>query len=245
MENFILFFRSKYFGELIYNTVTISIYSLIAGFPIPIILAIMLNEASNTAFRKTVQMITYAPNFISMVVMVGMLNVFLSPSSGFVNAIIVKLGFEPIAFMDKPEYFKSLYVWSNIWQGAGWASIMYFAALSGIDTQLYEAAKIDGASKLQKILHIDLPGILPTIAILLIMQCGSIMSVGFEKIYLMQNALNTETSEVISTYVYKVGLLNAQYSYTSAVGLFNSVVNLILLIVVNKITSKLSGSGLW
>lgn len=242
---FIQFFKSYQFWRLIGNTLAISLYSLIAGFPIPIILALSLNEVRKHSFRKAVQLITYAPHFISTVVLVSIVMQFLSPQSGLIATIIKRLGGEPLNFMGLPEYFQSIYVWSGVWQSTGYASIIYIATLASIDPSLYEAAAIDGASRLQKIWYIDIPGIFPTIVILLIMNMGRIMSVGFEKVYLMQNPLNLRTSEIISTYVYKVGLLGANFSFSTAVGLFNSVINFILLITVNQIAKKVGETSLW
>ncbi|HOJ08970.1 MAG TPA: ABC transporter permease subunit [Clostridiales bacterium] len=245
MKHFNYFFKSYYFNLLIKNTVGIALYSMAAGFPIPIILALLLNELKNEKFKKLVQNVTYAPHFISTVVMVGMILAFLAPSNGIINGIIKALGGEPIPFMSKPSMFRSIYVWTGVWQSAGWSSIIYLAALSGIDTQLHEAAIVDGATRLQRIRHINIPGIMPTMVIILILNSGSIMNVGFEKVFLMQNSLNMETSDVISTYVYRMGLLNAQYSFSSAVGFFNSVINFTLLIIVNNIAKKLNETSLW
>ena len=217
-KHFINFINSHQFSRLIGNTITISLYSLIAGFPIPIILALALNECTSTKFKKAVQMITYAPHFISTVVMVGIILLILSPSSGIINQFIQLFGGKPIDFMAKPEWFKSIYVWSGVWQGMGYSSIIYIAALAGIDPTLHEAAIVDGASRWQRIWHVNIPGILPTVTILLIMNFGSIMSVGYEKILLMQNSLNMAKSDVISTFVYRMGLESAQYSFSAAVG---------------------------
>lgn len=244
-KNFQMFFNSYQFWTLIRNTLTISLYSLAAGFPIPIILALALNEVRHTWFKKTVQMVTYAPHFISTVVMVGIIMQMLDPRLGLVNKFIQTLGGRPINFMGQAKMFQSIYVWSGIWQNMGYASIIYIAALSSIDPQLEEAAVIDGASRLQKIWYIDIPGIMPTAVILLILNAGQIMNVGFEKIYLMQNPLNMTTSDVISTYVYRVGLIQARYSFSAAVGLFNSVINMILLVAVNQIARKVGETSLW
>ena len=245
LKHFNNFFDSYYFGLLLKNTLGISIYSLVAGFPIPIILALMLNEVQNVRFKKLVQNITYAPHFISTVVMAGMLVAFLSPSNGIVNEVIKLFGGEPISFLTNTSMFKDIYVWSGVWQGTGWGSIIYLATLSGIDQQLHEAAIVDGATRLQRIWYINIPGITPTMIIMLIMNCGHIMNVGFEKIFLLQNPLNMEASDVISTYVYRVGLINAQYSFSAAVDLFNSVINFALLITVNTISKRVSETSLW
>jgi putative aldouronate transport system permease protein len=245
LQHFRRFFHSFHFWTLLKNTLGISVYQLAVSFPLPIVFALMLNEIRHTWFKRTVQTITYAPHFISTVVIVGMLLLFLSPSNGIVNMLIKALGGEPIHFMTKPEYFKTIYVLSGAWQRTGWSTIIYLAVLSGVDPCLYEAASIDGASKLQKILNIDIPSILPTAIILLILNCGHMMNVGFEKVYLMQNPLNMIASDVISTYVYRAGLLGAEFSFATAVGLFNSIVNLILLLTVNRLAKKLGRQGLW
>lgn len=244
-KHFKRFFRSFQFESLIKNTVGISVYQLAVGFPIPIIFALMLNEVRNKKLKKSIQTITYAPHFLSTVVLVGMMTALLSPKNGIVNQFIKTLGGEPVYFMAEPEWFKSVYVWSGIWQNVGWNSIIYMAALAGIDPQLYEAAVVDGASKWDRMVHVTIPGILPTAITLLILNTGKIMNVGFEKVFLMQNDLNLTSSEVISTYVYKSGLVGAEYSFSAAVGLFNSIINFILLITVNKISSKTTETSLW
>ncbi len=244
-KHFERFFRSYNFWVLLKNILGISIYSQIVSFPLPILFAIMLNEIRYVRFKKTVQMITYAPHFISTVVMVGMIITFLSPNNGIVNQVIKLLGFEPVFFMAKPEYFKSIYVFSGVWQGLGWGTIIYIAALSGIDKEIQEAAIVDGASKLRRIINIDIPCIMPTAIIILIMNMGSIMSVGFEKVFLMQNSLNMTTSDVISTYVYRVGIQGGEFSFSAAIGLFNAVINFGLLFIVNRIAKNASGISLW
>ena len=241
---FIAFFKSNQFSRLLINTLTISIYSIIVNFPIPIILAIGLNECKNKFFGKSVQMITYAPYFISTVVLVGILNQFISPV-GLLNNLLTYFGMQPVDLFAKPGLFKSIYVWSGVWQVAGYNAVVYLAALSSINSELEEAARIDGCSTLQKIWHIDIPGIMPTAIILLILSSASILNVGYEKIYLMQNALNMSTSDVISTYVFRIGIGGAQYSYSAAIGLFNSVVSFILFTIVNKISKKVSDTSLW
>ncbi|KAF1303195.1 MULTISPECIES: ABC transporter permease [Enterococcus] len=244
-KHFQRFFDSYYFWDLIKNTLGISFYSLIVGFPLPIILALGLNELKDGRFKKFTQTITYAPNFISVVVVCGMVIAFLTPSTGIINHLLDFLGFERISFMTDPKWFKTVYVLSGVWQGTGWGSVIYLAALSGVDTQLHEAATVDGATRLQRIWYINIPTIIPTMVILLIMNVGSLMSMGYEKILLMQNALNMDSSNVIATFVYKQGLLDAQYSYASAVGLFNAAINAFLLILVNKISRKVSETSLW
>ncbi|TBL72501.1 ABC transporter permease [Paenibacillus thalictri] len=246
-RHFIRFFNSYEFWRLLINTIVLSVYSLVAGFPFPIILALSLNYVKNKLFKKSVQLITYAPHFISVVVMVGIIFEMLDPRTGIVNSVMKLLGFPAINFMGVPEYFKSIYVWSGIWQSVGFSCIIYLAALSSIDPSLHEAAVVDGASKIQRMWHIDLPGIMPIAIIMLIMNTGHMLDIGFEKVLLMQNPLNIRTSEVIDTYVYKVGLASAalNYSYSSAIGLFKSVINLILLLAVNKIAQKTKQASLW
>jgi putative aldouronate transport system permease protein len=239
------FFNSYFFWDLIKNTLGISVYSLIVGFPLPIILALSLNELKDGFGKKFSQTITYAPNFISVVVVVGMLVAFLNPETGFINNVIQFFGFKPINFMENPAWFKTVYVLSGVWQSTGWSSVIYMAALAGVDTQQHEAAIIDGASRLQRAWYINLPTIAPTIIVLLIMNLGGLLNVGFEKIILMQNPLNQTASDVISTFVYRAGLLNGQYSFATAVGVFNSVINAIILIAANSITKRFSDNSLW
>ena len=240
------FFESPRFWQILGNTLTISLYSLIVGFPLPILLALVINDIQNTRVKKFSQTITYMPYFISTVVLVGMMSVFFSPNSGIVNTLLRLFGGEGNTFfMGDPAYFRHLYVWSGIWQGMGWNSIIYIAALSSVSPELHEAAMIDGANKVQRIWYVDLPSIMPTIIILFILNCGNILSVGYEKVFLMQNNLNSTVSEVISTYVYQMGIQRQQFSYSAAIGLFNNIVNFTLIMLVNKISKKLSGSGLW
>jgi putative aldouronate transport system permease protein len=244
-RHFERFFDSYYFWRLIKNTLGISLFQLAVGFPVPILLALMVNEIRLKFFKKFVQTVTYAPHFLSTVVLVGLIVIFLSPQNGLINQIIVLFGGSPISFMTEPGWFKSIYVLSGVWQQMGWGSIIYLAALAGIDPQLHEAAKVDGASRLQRIWHVNLPGIMPTIVILLILNMGSIMGVGFEKVYLMQNDLILDSSDVISTYVYRSGIIQSQYSFAAAVGLFNSVINLVLLVSVNYMARRLNETSLW
>lgn len=247
LKHFMTFFNSYEFWKVIKNTLGLSFYSLLAGFPFPIILALCLNYVNRSFVKKTVQMITYAPHFISMVVMMGIIIQLLDPKTGIVNTVIALFGFEKVDFFGNPDNFKSLYVWSGIWQNVGFGCIIYLAALAAIDPSLHEAAVMDGASKVQRMWHVDIPGILPVAVILLILNVGNLMDVGFEKVLLMQNPLNISSSEVIDTYVYKVGLLSTgiKYSYASAIGLFTSVINLILLYSVNKAAKKLGQTSLW
>lgn len=241
------FFTSYQFRRVLVNTVVLSLYQLIAGFPIPIILALALNAMRNRVFKKTVQMVTYVPHFISTLVLVGMLMQFLSPRIGIVNIAISALGGTPQNFMGIPGLFRSLYVWSGVWQNAGWGTIIYLAALAAVDPNLHEAAIVDGAGKFARIRHIDFPGILPTAVILLILNTGRIMNLGFEKVFLMQNPLNIQVSEIIETYVYKIGLASARsdFSYSAAIGLFNSVINFGLIVSVNRIAKGLGQTSLW
>ncbi|WP_445661534.1 ABC transporter permease [Bacillus sp. FSL K6-3431] len=238
-EHFTRFLTSPNFGELFMNTLKLSVYGLVLGFPVPIILALMLNQVRRSSIKKNIQLILYAPNFISVVIICGMLFIFLSPT-GPINAILSYFFDKPISFMSDPEAFRAIYIISGIWQGAGWASIIYVAALANVDPQLHDAATIDGASLLQRIWHIDLPTLKPMMAVLFILAAGGIMGIGFEKAYLMQTAMNIPTSEIIPTYVYKVGLQAGDYAYSSAVGLFNSIINIILLVFVNFVVKKLS-----
>ena len=244
-RHFERFFNSPSFWRLIRNTLFLSFYQLLAGFPFPIILALSMNMVRGRRFVKTVQLVTYAPHFISTVVIVGMLNVFFSRNFGLVNHALEAIGGARFSFLANPGAFRDMYVWSGVWQQSGWASIIYLAALSSIDPNLHEAAIVDGASIRQRVWHIDIPGILPTIAILLILTVGRVMQIGFEKAFLMQNALNLQNSEILPTYIYKVGLQQAQYSFSAAVGLFNAVVNFILLVTVNRASKLLGQSGLW
>ncbi|CAH1192261.1 putative multiple-sugar transport system permease YteP [Paenibacillus allorhizoplanae] len=244
-KHFVDFFHLPIFWRVIKNTALLSLYSLLVGFPAPIILALALNELKNGIFKRTVQLVTFAPYFISTVIMVSIIMLFLSPQLGFVHLLADKFGFPAENIMSKPAYFKTVYVLSDVWQFTGYASVIYIAALAGVDPHLYEAAKVDGASRFQRMINIDLPSLMPTAVILLILNAGQIMNVGFEKVYLMQNAINVGASEVISTYVYKMGLVGANFSFSAAVGLFNSVVNLLLLIVVNYVARKNSETSLW
>ncbi len=239
------FFASSQFWPLIQNTLTLSFMQLLLGFPIPIILAIMLNQTRSRKFRKFVQSIVYCPHFISIVVLSSMLYIFLSPRNGIVNTAIKFFGGQSIFFLGEPALFKWVFVFSGVWQNAGWSAIIYIAALAGISPDLYEAAEVDGANKWQRIWHIDLPGILPTVVMMFIMEVGKVMNLGFQKAYLMQNAQNLSASEIISTYIYKIGLINAQYSYSAAINLFNNLVNIILLVSMNALAKKVTRQSLW
>lgn len=244
-KNFQRFFNSYQCGTTIRNTLRLSLYSLAVGFPIPIILALMINQITAMRFRRTFQTILYLPHFISTVVMVGLLLIWLSPSSGLVGAFYRLLGKEAPNVMTSASGFPSIYVWSDIWQHAGWDSIVFLAALSSIDPTLYEAATVDSATRWQKMRYIDLPLLMATACIMLILRAGNLMNVGFEKVFLMQNDLNMSTSEIIATYVYKMGLRNSQYAVSTAVNLFNNLINFGLLLLVNCITRKLGETSLW
>lgn len=245
LDQFRRLFNSYWFPITLKNTLVISFLNLILSFPLPIIFALSANELRNEKTKRLLQTVSYAPHFISMVVMCGMVIMMTSPSSGIINAAIKGMGGETIAFMQKPELFKWIYVFSGVWQGTGWSAIIYFSALAAVDKSLLEAAEIDGASRLQRILYINLPTIVPTISIQIILAVGKMMSLGSEKILLLQNDTNLIGSEIIASYVYKVGLEQYSYSFSAAAGVFNSVCNCILLITANKITKKLTKQGLW
>ncbi len=243
--NFLQFFRSYQFGVTIKNTLLLSIYSILVGFPLPILLALMCNQMKTKMFKKVFQVITYLPHFISTMVMCGLILIFLSPSSGLFANLFKLFGAEFPNLMASASAFKHVYVWSDIWQHLGWDSIIYLAALAGIDPTYYEAATVDGASTLQKIKYIDIPMILPTAMVLLILRAGSILGIGFEKVFLLQNVQNIMSSEIISTYVYKMGMQSMQYSLSTAIGLFNTVVNLVVLLMVNFFARKTTESSLF
>lgn len=244
-KNFQRFFNSYQCEATIRNTLRLSLYSLVVGFPIPIILALMINQITAMRFRRTFQTILYLPHFISTVVMVGLLLIWLSPSSGLVGAFYRLLGKDAPNVMTSASGFPSIYVWSDVWQHSGWDSIVFLAALSSIDPTLYEAATVDGATRWQKMRYIDLPLLMSTACIMLILRAGNLMNVGFEKVFLMQNDLNMSTSEIIATYVYKMGLRNSQYAVSTAVNLFNNLVNFVLLLLVNCVTRKLGETSLF
>jgi multiple sugar transport system permease protein/putative aldouronate transport system permease protein len=247
LENFTRFFNSYMFVRVLRNTLWISFYSLLVGFPIPIIFALAINQLGGGWFKRTIQMVSYAPYFISTVVVAGILIQFLDLRRGPINLLLQTVGMSPVNFMGSPEWFSSIYVWSGVWQFTGFSAVIYLAALSTVDPSLHEAAVVDGANRLQRIWHIDLRTILPTAMTLLILNMGQVMNVGFEKAFLLQNTLNQTTSEVISTYIYKVSLAAgiASYSYGAAIGLFNSLVGLILLAIANQISKRLTETGLW
>lgn len=247
VKHFARFFSMPMFPTLMRNTLTLSLYSLLAGFPLPIVLALLINASDLKRFKKTVQTVTYAPHFISTVIVVGMINVLFSPSTGIVSNMLNRLGLisGPLDLLTDERAFAHLYVWSGVWQNMGWGSIIYLGALSGVDYAQHEAAIVDGANRLQRIIHIDLPAILPTIVILLILDCGKIMNVGFEKVFLMQNSLNLTRSEIINTYVYKIGITEGQFSLSTAIGLFNSAVNFLMILLVNTLVRKIGQESLW
>lgn len=245
-DNFIKFFSSYQFSRVMVNTLVTSFYSLVAGFPLPIILALMLNSLRSKRFKNTLETIAYVPHFISIVVLVGMMMQMLNPHIGILGAIFRMFGQSVPDLFGSAEAFPHLYVWSGIWQNVGWNTIIYTAALSGVDPELHEAAQIDGASRFRRVLYIDFPTIMSTVTIMLILNAGNIMSIGFEKVYLMQTDLNLAASEIISTYVYKVSFVQgSDFSYASAIGLFNSVINMALLVTVNAVSRKVSESSLW
>lgn len=243
-ENFTRFFSSVYFGRLIRNTILLSFYSLLFGFPAPIILALLLNEVKNKKFKGLTQTVTYLPHFISMIVVTGMLVDF-SMTSGLFNDIIELFGGERTPLLQNPDLYRTIYVASGIWQEIGWGSIIYLSALSGVDSQLYEAAQIDGAGKWKQLIHVTLPGIAPTIIIMFILKMGTLMNMGYEKTILLYNPATYETADIISSYIYRIGLLEQDWSYSTAIGLFNSVINLGLLLITNKIARKCGETSLW
>ena len=245
LDYFQQFFSSHLFWDLIRNTVTIAFYSLLAGFPIPIILAICLNECRSQRFKKSVQMVTYMPYFISTVILVSMIFQFTEMETGIVNFFRRSLDLPPIAFMSQASYFRHIYVWTGVWQTTGYSAIIYLAALSGVSQELYDAAKVDGCNKLKRIWHVDLPCITPTIIILLVLNISSLINVSFEKIFLMQTPANRVVSEVLSTYVYQVGVVGSNYSFATAAGMFNSVVAFLLVIAGNYTARRLSETSLW
>jgi putative aldouronate transport system permease protein len=244
LKYFEKFFNSYQFSATLKNTLIISLYSMVT-FPIPIMLALMVNQMRPNRFRRFFQTVSYMPHFISTVVMVGLMLILFSPSTGLAGNIYRLFGAEAPDLMGSSALFSSVYVWSDVWQHVGWDSIIFIAALSAVDPSLYEAATVDGASRWHKIRYIDIPMLMPTAVTLLILRVGGLLGVGFEKVYLMQNDLNIPASEILSTYVYKIGLLSSQYSFSSAINLFNTVINFILLIIVNQISKKVSENSLW
>ncbi|MGG4143558.1 ABC transporter permease subunit [Paenibacillus algorifonticola] len=243
-SHFTDFFNSFYFWRLLRNTLLINVYELLFAFPAPIILALLLNEVKKVMFKRIVQTVTYLPHFVSIVVICGMIVDF-SRTTGLFNKILTLFGVEAQNLLLDPSLFRTIFVGSGIWQGVGWGTIIYLAALTAIDTQLYDAATVDGANRWKRMWHVTLPGIMPTIVILLILQFGSMMNVGFEKIILLYNSQTYETADVISSFVYRRGILEANYSYSTAVSLFNSIINFLLLIAANKLSRKVNETSLW
>jgi putative aldouronate transport system permease protein len=245
LKHFIRFFSSPSAWLIIKNTLVLNVYNLIAGFPAPILLAVALNSFRWKKFQKVIQAVTYAPNFISTIVMCGMIILFLSPRSGMVNQLLGFLGVAPINFMAERAMWRHIYVWTGVWQTMGYSAVIYFAALAGVNPELHEAAIVDGATKVQRIWHIDIPTITPTIVMLFIMAIGGMMGSNFDKVYALQNPLNLTVSENIATYTYKVGILNSDMSYSTAIGLWNSAINAVLLVAANSISRKLADFALW
>lgn len=245
LKHFKEYFDSIYFGRTLKNTFLLGLYSVLWGFPIPVIFAVFLNELKNKHVKKVIQTVSYFPHFISVVVLVGMVKNFLDPSTGIVNVLIKACGGDPISFMNESGWFRTIYVASGIWQGFGWSSIIILSALTSLDPSMYESAEIDGASRMQRILYITLPNLVPTLSILLIMNLGSVMNASLEKVLLMYHPAIWDVSDVIQTYVYRKGILDGAQSFGTAVGLFNSAVNILLLVIANKTSKKVTGSSLW
>lgn len=240
-----MFFANPDFFMLLRNTFLLGFYNLVFGFPAPIVLALLLNEVTRNVFKRFVQTVSYLPHFISTVVVAGMVTMFLSPSSGIINAILIRLGLEPVNFLMNPSYFRTIYVTSDIWQHVGWETIIFLAALTTIDPQLYEAARIDGANRWQQTLHVTLPGMAPTIIILLILNVGRVLEVGFEKVFLLYNPATYETADVIGTYVYRTGIISGNYSYATAIDLFTGLISLVMIFGANLVSRKISDTSLW
>ena len=244
LKHFQRFFNYPDFWKIVVNTARISLYSFLT-FPLPVVLALMVNELRSTKYKKFAQMVTYAPHFISTVVVCQIITIFFARSNGLINNVAELLGHDRVAYLEIARYFPSIYVWSDVWQNLGWDAIIYIATLASVSPDLVEAAQIDGAQKRHIIWHVNLPTIRPTIVIMLILRCGALLNVGFEKTYLLQNALNLDYSQVISTYTYEIGLLSAQFSYSAAIGLFNTVINVVLLLMVNTVAKRMADISLW
>ncbi|MCU6708055.1 ABC transporter permease subunit [Paenibacillus sp. J5C_2022] len=244
-DNFKQFFSSFYFDRILTNTIGISLYNIVVTTPVPIVLALMFHELRRTKLKNVMQTITFAPNFISVTVVCGMVLLFLNPDNGIINGVIKLFGGEAIDFMANPDSFWHVYVWSGVWQYTGWVALIYTATMAGIDSSLYEAAEIDGAGRFAKVIHVTLPSIIPTIVLMFILNLGNVMNVGFEKVLLLQNDLNLSSSEIIATYIYKRGLLATEYGLSSAVGVFNNVINFALLLVANTVSKRVSDTSLW
>lgn len=245
LKHFITFFQSNYFGRLLKNTFALSLYGILFGFPIPILFALLLYEVRFDKFRSAIQSVSYFPHFISVVVICGLLKEYLAVTDGIVNELVALLGGTRQNFLQDPGWFRTVYIASNVWQSVGWGSIIYYATLTSIDTTLFESAKLDGANRLQRIVHISIPCLVPTMATLLLMQLGNVLNVGFEKVLLLQNSSNYATSDILSTYVYRMGIENMRYSFASAVGLFNNVVGLVILVFFNRLSRKMADTSLW
>lgn len=245
LKHFKRFFSSYNIVMLIKNTLGLSLYSLVIGFPMPIVFALLLNYVRSNKLKKVVQLVSYAPHFLSTVIVCSIVQLFCTPDTGAFNILRSIVGLESVNFLAKQEWFNDIYVWSGVWSSLGWSAIIYMSALAGVDYEMHEAAIMDGATIVQRMIHIDLPSIFPTIVMLLILRMGSVMSVGFEKVYLLQNNLNYSASEIISTYVYKVGLIQHDYSFSAAVGLFNTVINVILLVSANTFSKKVLRESMW
>lgn len=245
MKHFVRFLTTTSSIKIIKNTLILGVYTLVVNFPIPILLAIGVNEIRSVKYKKFVQMITYAPYFISAVVLVGMMMQMMDLRTGIINVLLQKIGIDPVNFFGDVKLFRHLYVWSGVWQTAGYSAIIYIAALAGVSPELKEAAVVDGASRIKRIIHVDLPAIIPTIVIMLIFNCGNIVNIGIDKVLLMQNSMNADVSEVISTFVYKVGVVNADFGFSTAAGLFQSIVSFVLLVAVNQISKKVTETSLW
>lgn len=245
LSNYIKFVTGSDFGRVVGNTLILNLEQLLISFPITIIFALLLNEIRKARFKKLVQTVSYLPHFISTVVLVTMISTILSPSVGILGAISKALGQNPVYYLGQAKYFRTIYIVSGVWQGTGWGAIIYLSAMTGIDPTLYEAATVDGAGRLRQVWHVTLPGIMGAIMIQLVMQIGNLMNLGFEKIYLLQNSFNLEVSEVLSTYVYKQGMLNTKFGYSTAASVFNSIIALILVVAANKVSKKLTNAGLW
>ena len=243
-DQFIRFFQGPYFLRLLRNTFLLSVYGILFGFPAPIILALLLNELRMTKFKRTVQTITYLPHFISLVVVTGMIKEF-TQSTGIINDVIAAFGGLRSPLLQNPALYRTIYIISDIWQGVGWGSIIYLSALSGVDQQLYEAAKVDGAGRWKQLLNVTLPSIAPTIVIMLILRLGQILGSSYEKTILLYNEATYETADVIASYIYRVGILERDWSYSTAIGLFNSAINLIMLVAANRISRSLNDTSLW
>mgnify|MGYP005764074313 CR=1 FL=1 len=244
-KHFEEFFNSIYFTRLLKNTFLLSFENILFSFPMPIIFALMMNEIKNSRLRSAIQSLSYFPNFISTVVLCGLIKNFLSPSTGIINAIIEALGGSAIDFLSSPGWFRPVYIISGIWQGMGWGSIIYYATLTSVDTSLYEAADIDGAGRFQKIFYISLPALVPTIVTLLLVNLGNMMNIGFEKVMLLYNEATYSTADIISTYVYRSGLIGQQYSFAAAVGLFNSLIGICLIVIFNFLARRFTKTSLW